>query len=379
MPEFIYTTSLVIIRPILIDAEKLESLDRLLNEEWERLTKRNQQRLNEEVEKTLSKDIHVSRIEHAEDMIRIRAKRKQILNQIDNQEEAPPDDDAFEAQISESRDMRQQQAREEIRTNLLSNSYHGFTENRSITIYLGLNKKVIVNSFYEALRQQELLDEKPHRCEAVLNSGDIKCALSLRQDGSLEISVSPEHLSESRELFASLQRWTASIRPPIWQRIWVILNPFQWVLWILSLWICIVAVGDTQDAAKRGYQEIANQILKDGVSQDEQLKAIETILALESKYVPPSIVPVFPGWFKLLFFGGFIACCLLSFTPRSLLGIGKGQESIKHWRLWMRIVFIIVPSFLFVKVDSTLKCNSATTMQRRGKSIRPFYKFHCLQ
>lgn len=347
MPEFIYTTSLVIVKPVLIDAEKLESLDRLLDEEWQRLTQRNQERLNKEVEKTLLEERYVSSVQHVGEMFRMDVKRKRIIHDFNNEEEAPLyDDDALEAQVAERMNIEQQRLREQIRTNLLSSSYHGFTENRSITIYLGQIKKVIVNSFDEAFRQQELLDEKPRRFDIELNSGDIKCALSLRRDGSLEISVSPEHLSESRELFAALQRWSTSIRPPIWQEIWANFYALLWFLWSVTILISIFTIGDLNDAANRAFKAQANELLKDGLSQEEQLRAIETLLALNSGYIPQNLKASIPLWFWLLLIGGFLVCLALSFSPKSLIGIGKGEQAIMRWRMWMRFVAIGVPVYI---------------------------------
>src|SRR5215217_7482985 len=77
-----------------------------------------------------------------------------------------------------------------------------------------------VKSFGEALREQSLMEEMPNGFTFDLKSGDITCTIDMRQSGFLDISVSPEHLPESRELFATLQRWAGPIRPPTWQRLW---------------------------------------------------------------------------------------------------------------------------------------------------------------
>src|SRR5215212_8085899 len=56
MAEFIYTTSTSVRGPWLIDADKLEELDNILGEEEARLLKRNEERLNAEVERQLQGD-----------------------------------------------------------------------------------------------------------------------------------------------------------------------------------------------------------------------------------------------------------------------------------------------------------------------------------
>jgi hypothetical protein len=335
MAEFIYSTSLSIDRPWLIDVNHLQSLDALLEEEAARLSKRNRERLNTEIEEQLSHDIKLELARMREDRIKLKS-------------EAGIGDKNSEPALD--LDEVKQRRREEIKTQLLSHPYSDYAENRSITIHLEKNKRVVVKSFAEALRQQSLSDEMPVGFDDVLRSGEIKCEIELRKSGTLDISVSPEHLAESRELFAALQRWAQPIRPPKWQRFWASINPLQWMLLLFAISVSALAIGDSTDSAKRFYKEQAVHLLKDGVSQDEQLKAIEMILALETGFVPPSQSTPVPGWFWFLLCGGFVVCLVLSFPPKSIIGVGKGQEAINHWRIWMRIVFIIVPSFIFLNI-----------------------------
>jgi hypothetical protein len=319
MADFIYTTSKTIRRPWFIDTDKLEALDKLLDEEWLRLSARTEAQLSTNIEEKLKSDFSLE----------LARMRKEHFN---------------EEEVAQKR-------RTELRDQLKEFSL--YTEERSITIYLKKNKKLPVKSFSDALREPILLEEIPIGFEARLKSGEITSSIKLiRGNGSLEITVSPEHISESKELFAAMQRWAIAARPPRWQQIWLLLNPGQWLIWLFLLWLPLAFLTDTKTAAANQYKAQAHQILKNGVTQDNQVKVVEIILALQSDYIPQHISQsaAYPGWYKLLFFGGFIVCVVLSITPKSMLGIGKGQEAINHWRSWMRIVFIIVPSFVFLNI-----------------------------
>lgn len=317
MAEFIYTTSTAIGAPILIDADKLEALDKLIDDEYQRLHERLEKRLNAEVREKLESE------------------SSKLRRLADN-----------EGELEELIQKRKTEITEELKVF----SFRQFNESRSLTIHLKVNKKVKVSNFGEALRQQPLLDETPVGFALHIQSGEITCEITLRQNGVLDVSVSPEHLPESRELFAALQRWAYTIHAPTWQRLWVEVKGLIWVLWLLALLVGIIVAASGASGGKRVYKQQAIQLLKDGLSPDEQLKATEIILALQSDYVPEGQGQGFPGWFLLLFFGGLIMCIILSITPPPLIGIGKGQEMINRWRWWMRFVFIAAPAFLFINI-----------------------------
>ena len=349
MAEFIYTTSSFDRAPWLIDSEGLEALDVILDEEEARLLKRNEDRLNAQVERELQDDWFVKSKISTLDTIELR--KNLGLDSADRQGDEEPQkvvaqDRSREAVLQEIKQGR----REEIRAKLVTASYSDYLQSRSLTIRLKKNKKVVVKSFGEALREQSLMEEEPVGFTFALRTGEIRCTIDMRDDGSLDISVSPEHLQESRELFAALQRWAAPKRPPIWQRFWVLFNPIQWGFWITLLLVSGLIVNDSKSYAKETFRNQAHQLLKDGISQDEQIKAIETILAIQAEYIPPGQQSGTPGWLKLLIFGGFAICLVLTFPPKSLIGIGKGQVAIVRWRKWMRFVFIIVPGFIFLNI-----------------------------
>lgn len=300
MAEFIYSTSLSIRRPCLIDAEKLEALDVILDEEWARLAKKNEEKLNAEVEAQLNAKHSSVELEQLQE--ELAAKLQARIDGKSSLDEENVNTEEEEVK-QKRRDEIKQKHRDEIRTRLLSYTYSDYIESRSLIIQLKKNKKVALKSFGEALRQQSLMDEKPIGFDAVLRNGEVKCNISIRQRDTLDISVSPEHLSESRELFAALQRWTERIRPPKWQQLWVLLNPLQWFLFAIILLVSTYAIGDSEASAKKTYKEQAGQLLKDGISQDEQLKAIENILSLEAGYVPPTQAKQTPGWLCSCYLG----------------------------------------------------------------------------
>lgn len=302
MAEFIYSTEATIRGPWLVDADKLEALDKVLDEEWERLAKRNQESIDNVVAQRMG---------------------------------------AGERELSptELQDIRNRIEKE------IRNSY-GYKEFRGITILYEGGKRAEVKSFKEAMRQSTLLEGIPTRFDVEVVCGDIRSRISIDQHrGALNISTSPETVPEAKELFAALHRWGATNRPPKWQQIWQTWNGIQWVGWVAAL-----PLGLLVSFSANPYKAQARELLKNGVSQENQQRALELLLAIQSEYRPPGQESVFATWLLMFCFGGLAICLVTSFIPKSVLGIGKGQDRINHWRLWLNIVFYLVPSFIFLNI-----------------------------
>jgi hypothetical protein len=313
MAEFIYSTSSTLGGPWLIDAERLEALDEILGEHQQRLSERNQGRKALEVDQLLKDDWVLSRIENLQELEeRTKTRKKELEDQI----------------------------------------AYRFEESRTMTLRLDGDKKVRVNSFSEAQTEPSLTDQIVTGFQVELRSGDVTAEVDLRRPNYLSITVSPQTLTNSTELFAVLKRWADSCRAPKWQQVWWKFKGLQWFSMLFIFYAFIFSFNDAESISKATYKLKASQMLADGINQNNQQKAIEILLALDSGYVPPtqSSLPLFPFWLKLVAFTAVVICVVLTFTPKSLVGIGKGEERINRWRIWMRIIFIVVPTILIVDI-----------------------------
>lgn len=311
MSEFVYQTSESLSGPWLLPGEQLRALDNILSDEYSRLIERNERLLEVEVEDQLRREL---------------------------------DFESKENRTKEEIKQKKEQIKKSLRL------HHRYSESRELVIFFDKDKrKMKVEKFEDALRESTLMDEVPTRFEAKLECGEIRCEVGLSKylTGNLDIRVSPEHISEARELFVSLLGWAKANRPPKWQRLWRTLNGFQWILWLAVVWVGFVAISDS---SKTPYKQEASALLQKGVSPENQLRAIEILLALQSDYSPPGQEMKTPAWLKLLFFGGLITCIVTSIAPKTVLGIGKGEDKIRFWRWWIRFVFYLVPGFLFLNV-----------------------------
>ena len=313
MAEFIYSTSSSFGGPWLIDAERLEALDEILGEQQQRLSERTQGRKALEVDRLLKDDWLLSRMKDSHELEeRTKTRKTELADQV----------------------------------------AYKFEESQSITLRLEAEKKVRVNSFDEAQTEPSWADQIVTGFRVELRSGDVRAEVDLRRRNYLDITVSPETLTESTELFVVLRRWADSCRAPKWQQVWWKFNGLQWFSILFIALTALFFINDAESISKATYKLKASQMLADGINQNNQQKAIETLLALDSGYVPPTqpSVPLFPFWVKLVALTAIVMCLVLTFTPKSIVAIGKGEERIKRWRIWMRIVFVVVPTILIVDI-----------------------------
>lgn len=316
MSTIIQKTSLEECGPWLLDGSSLEALDAILDEEWDRLNNNMSEQIEEEVSEKLRNEF------------------QKPYSEFFNKK---PSDEKLE--------LLKNEKREALRT-----SYKYRTE-REIIIFLKNGSKIITKSFKDSMRNLDLVKEVPNQFEITFNCGEIKCKIEFNDfRKSLEVKVYPENLQESNELFVVLSRWVATNRPKKWQQMWLKINEFKvsyWALFFLSL---IMLNNIWLDQYKYIYKEEAKQLLKDGISQSELSKAVEILLALQVNNTDSMQRPNMPSWFIYYLISGLIFCIFLSISPKNILGIGKGQEVINHWRIWMQFIFFIVPGFIFINI-----------------------------
>ena len=105
----------------------------------------------------------------------------------------------------------------------------------------------------------------------------------------------------------------------------------------------------------------AEEILGDGVSSDNEHRAIQTLLEIQLLDEPS---PRSSGAFSdqptvfltaLRVFGltSLLILLVLSFPPRTMIGVGKGKERIPKTRLWLKILFVLIPTFLIMGVTAS--------------------------
>jgi hypothetical protein len=178
----------------------------------------------------------------------------------------------------------------------------------------------------------------------------------VQQSQKLEFNVEPSDHQSSPELFGALQNWAADLGPSASLRAWARYRPLFIILFVF--WLLIGALVPTLPHARNSnddYTELsdeARKILSEGVNENNQRKAIEIILAIESHNPPAKPGPnwTFGRTYWSRYVLGAVVLFMLSSCPSVVIGIWKGKQNLKRWRLWMKWVAAGAPSTLFLTV-----------------------------
>jgi hypothetical protein len=317
MGQFVYSTRLSFSAPVLIDRESLEVLDKIVTDEEQKLVAANEREI-------------------------------QQVSELNYQKKNRPSSWKLEEYIEEQK------------------STYPFSrrEKRFVVSFLG-GKRFDGQSLTEILRQPEVEKDVPVGFSYKLTVGSFEAEIETsRRDHELNIVTSPEHSSASRELFASLQSWANKVKAPAWQMLLCRFGSYAWVLFLLLFCFSAPAlVEQAKDTRKAVLREQAFQILTNGLKQDQQLKAVELILAFESGFEPPHPLKkeiLLSRTFWLIFFLSLAVCVIVSIRPTVEIGIGRGQARIKLWRRWLTVAFLSLPTwvvgtFFMPKIDAFLK------------------------
>lgn len=305
MPELTYRTTTEIGAPLLITAKALRELDTVIATQLPKLKEAQEQLISDKVDERISKSAWA-------------------LGQN------PPAEKVQELRLDYA-----EQARKEL--------LEGYSTEVVVRFLNGSRLKA--KSFDEAASHAEISDSVPTGFEVEVKAGSVSARINTGSYGpGLDISVSPSAYEPPSYFFSALRTWGRSIEAPRWQPAWVDHELARFLLW--ALWFAVVFTWfsiHVDTAAKNYYREQAHKILKDGVNSGNEQKALETLLALQSEYSPPT-----PGeplgrrfWFFTL--GGLTTCIILNIHPKLEIGLGKGEHRILAWRRWMKFVFVAVP------------------------------------
>ncbi len=309
--QTIYPTSESIPGPWLLDSDALRGLDELVDSEWKRLTALQEEMIKAEVE-------------------------EKVLQRF-----AQLRDDAAEKKVEEYRAEQDKYLRG-----------YSYRNERVINVTLRSRKTLRAQSFADAMRQPDVVNETVEEFDLQMTNGKVSAnvSLSTKWYNGLQIRVTPSDLRESAEFFTAVRQWARNYEPSGWLRWWQKANGLQWgVLPIIFMFYLLSILAATNvNVAKSVLREEGRQLLSKGLtSADSQRRAIEIILALESEYVPKGVRAAgVPIWCYMHVGTGLAACIALSFAPHSVVGIGRGAFSLSRWRRWLRVVSITIPGLI---------------------------------
>jgi hypothetical protein len=240
---------------------------------------------------------------------------------------------------------------------LIESSYRFSGESRSVTVNARDGGSVEGKSFSELATLPHIQDKVPDTFSLTAISGPhrLEVALKTWDNRALEGSVSGEDQAFAEELFGKLQDWVSDTRPKRWLQIWRSGRFFVGLL--LYLW-CLMSmiVFASTSASVPGpsiIRQQARDLARQGVTQANEDKAIELILALQSGYEPAELPVIHhypPRRFYLYFSAGIFALVAGLIPPKGALGIWGGKRQLQRQLRWVRFVSVSVPLWVATTV-----------------------------
>ena len=221
-------------------------------------------------------------------------------------------------------------------------------DTKKIILITETDSEIVVSSFAEAINRSDLSDKRISSFRVVLTCGGCRSVLFFSSLGfRLSSEIIPSRSGDTIPVDAlharTLVDWANTNNTHyIYQtrlRKW---RPLCWLLFVFlatSSFLLLQAFGMRRQESTAKLE--AKQILAQGVSQENQSKAVELMLRIltgdNDKYYF-----IYPAWYFVLIVVILLICAFISYRLRDTIGIGKGAKRIAHFRLLDRQINWIV-------------------------------------
>lgn len=230
--------------------------------------------------------------------------------------------------------------------------YSGYSRRRTLTISFVDGRTLRVECFSEAFAHAEIIDEIPEDFDLRMRCGDIDLWIRTDPYSGLTVTASPQENEAVRDLYGDVKGWLKTIRTSKWWRAWRGAASASFLLWLI--WFGISSQILTNSFyGPTDYKTVARQLIEKGITAANRDQVLQAILAMEAGYAGPEKFHVGLGaWVFIV--GGFLVCLVLTFAPKIVIGIGKGEQFVSWWKVWAKVVFVVIPLFVVANILAPL-------------------------
>lgn len=299
--------------PLLIEANHLESFDRILDQHSAQMRSDLEKRIAEEAAQRVRRLVRAKSLRKDEaDAYEVRAKKE----------------------LSDERRYRQV---------------------RSVTIYLTKGREIRAKDFTEAMNMPVGEDELPVGFSAIIRAGDITAAVNTgyRFEPELKLEVEPNDNEIALSLFGALSNWASGIEAPRWQQKWHAYKfvPGFLLLFLFILGVIFVPLSNWNEAGKNVAIDEARKLLADGgVNANNEHRAIELLLAMASNPPPGSQKPSLGVKYWTYMSLSALVLIAVMIYPSMCIGLRRGKRRLHAWRVWIRTLTFGIPSVVGVYI-----------------------------
>jgi hypothetical protein len=206
----------------------------------------------------------------------------------------------------------------------------------------------------EALEKRDVLETRTIGFEVTMSSGERKVAVSSHWLGSIRLESKPDSDEIAQRIFDRLLHWREKVQSPRWVVAWKRWNLLGGLLVALPLYVLAMSlVLPSLDRNASAWREQARQLLNDGLSDAEENRALEILLASQAQYpapqdtATPQATPPLLRLMRITSIAFIIVLFAVANPPRNTIGLGPGVRRLLFYQWWMRLVSVGIPVTLF--------------------------------
>ena len=223
----------------------------------------------------------------------------------------------------------------------------------NVFVHFRSGKSTKYQSFEEVIKDTDLSEQLITEVEINYIRGYNSLSLNItksRFSSGIEYKISVKDEKIKDDILFILDGWINKSKPSKIIQIWGNFDLILATLFtIISILIYVSTLKTKQELYSKILERNALELIKNGIDETTQNEAIRIILEYSTKYVPPDFqteVLTKTNWSIIIIL--VIIGIVLGFRPKTNLAIGKGKNIVKFWELWMKILFVSIPTSIIL-------------------------------
>lgn len=207
-------------------------------------------------------------------------------------------------------------------------------------------KNILIDTKIKAFKPKELDITVEYGYSNIFN-----LTVRRRFDGDLKYKIKCFDNDIENQINYKIENWVEKNQPNRVKRIW---NKYSFLFLMFSAMICFFSLINIYKVENPKaidiYKSDIEEILKNGITNENQVKAIELMLKVNTNYLPANVEPIetINGTLIKVSVIAFILVLIFWKKPKTTIGVGKHKNLITFYNWYVKIVLITIPTIFFL-------------------------------
>lgn len=225
---------------------------------------------------------------------------------------------------------------------------------RSFVLISKDNSRIIDNSIRDLLKDSKVKSFSPKELNISIEYGykiRFTFEITKRYYGRLNYQSRCFDTDIQDEISYKIETWIDRNKPNKVKQFW---NEFSFPIFMLTMLILIFSstniITTVIPSSKEVYQVQVDSLIKNGVTQENQNKAIELILKYNSNYIPVNVKEITKyntNAIKLSIMA-LIFSLIAYFNPKTTIGLGKQKKMLSFYKIYIKLILVTIPAIFII-------------------------------